>query len=324
MKKIFLLLLILSAVQFLKAQSELVLRFNHQLYGKNFSLNQEALSPMGTKYKITRLQFYLSGFKITHDGGQVSNLNTIYLFVDPSNKTSKEFSLGLQNDITSIEKIEFAVGVDAASNHLDPASYPVDHALAPKNPTMHWGWTSGYRFISLSANAARTNGLFLDAVNIEGLGDVNFKPNSYTVTGKSENGKIYIDMIAEYNKLLEGISIAGGATNHGETGIAASLVLNGSSIVFGPASPTATKESSNKSFSSVVYNSNQIYIQYDLNEIKGLNFSAYDLNGNLVTSQEIKTSKGTIQIDNNLLSGTYFYSFRKSNNVLSSGKIVKR
>ena len=59
---------------------------------------------MGTKYKITRLQFYLSGFKITHDGGRVSNLNTIYLFVDPSNKTSKNLVWGFRIDITSIEK----------------------------------------------------------------------------------------------------------------------------------------------------------------------------------------------------------------------------
>lgn len=324
MKKLFLLLFILSVGQYLTAQTELVLRLNHQLDGKSFGLSQESISPMGTKYKITRLQFYLSGFKITHDGGQIIDLKTVYLFVDPSNKTSKEFSLGIQNNISNIEKIEFAVGVDAASNHLDPALYPIEHALAPKNPTMHWGWTSGYRFISLSANAARTNGLFVDAVNIEGLGDINYKPNLYSISGKTENGKMYIDMIAEYNKLLEGISIAGGATNHGETGSAAALVLNGSSIVFSPTTPTANKDIINDSYSTVVYNSNQIFIQYNLNETKSVFFSIYDLKGNLITNQILESSKGSIQIDTKLHSGSYLYTFSLPNKILLSGKIIKR
>jgi len=131
-------------------------------------------------------------------------------------------------------------------------------------------------------------------------------------------------MIAEYNKLLEGISIAGGATNHGETGSAASLILNGSSIVFSPSTPTAIKELSNDSYSTVTYNSNQIYIQYKLNDTKSVFFNIYDLNGNLILNQKLESSKGSIQIDNKLNSGSYFYTFSLPNNILLSGKIIKR
>lgn len=317
-------MILLGMGQFSQAQTEVVLRFAHYLDGKTFALSQEAKSPMGTKYKVTRLQFYISGLKITHDGGKELSLNTLYLLVDPSKKTNKEFSLGALSDITNIEKIDFAIGVDAASNHLDPASFPPDHPLAPKNPEMNWGWTSGYRFISLSANAARSNGSFIDAVSIEGLGDVNYKINSYPITGKLENGKIYIDMNAEYNKLLENIAIEGGASNHGETGSAADLVSNATLKVFSPASPTSTKDAYNNTQSEVIYISGSVSVKYLLPSISNLQFQLYDINGNTIKNERIESKEGFISIDNQIIPGNYFYAFTQGNQTLSTGKIVKR
>ncbi len=324
MKKLLLFLVLIAFGKLIYGQSEVILRFDHRLDGKKFALNQEATSPKGTKYKVTRLQFYLSGLKITHDGGQELSLSTVYLFVDPSVPSSSEFSLGVLPNVTSIEKIEFACGVDAASNHLDPASFPLNHPLAPKNPTMNWGWTAGYRFISLSANAARTNGSFIDAVNIEGLGDSNYKVKSYPVSGTIENGKIYIEMIAEYNKLLEEIVIAGGATNHGETGSAAVLVANASQKVFSPSSPTATKDIYKNNLSEVVYVSNDVFVKYSFPSISNLSFNLYDLNGNTIQETRIQSKEGRIAIENQLNAGNYFYAFTQGNQTLSTGKISKR
>lgn len=324
MKKLFLFLILIALVQLSQAQTEVILRFDHRLDGKAFALNQEATSPKGTKYKVTRLQFYLSGLKITHDGGQELSLTTVYLFVDPSKPASNQFSLGTFNNINNIEKIEFACGVDAASNHLDPASFPINHPLAPKNPTMNWGWTAGYRFISLSANAARTNGSFLDAVFIEGLGDSNYKVKSYSVSGTLENGKIYVDMVAEYNKLLEDIVIAGGATNHGETGSAAVLVANTSQKVFSPATPVSTKDVLNNYLSEVIYTSSDIQIKYAFPSNMNMTFKLYDVNGNTIQQSKLQEKEGTIALENQLNVGNYFYSFTNGNQTISNGKVSKR
>ncbi len=324
MKKLFHFIIFLALGQASQAQSEVIFRIDHRLDGKAFALNQEATSPKGTKYKVTRLQFYLSGLKITHDGGQELSLASVYLFVDPSKQSSNQFSLGNLNNINTIEKIEFACGVDAASNHLDPASFPINHPLAPKNPTMHWGWTAGYRFISLSANAARTNGSFLDAVNIEGLGDSNYKIKSYPVSGTLENGKIYINMVAEYNKLLEEIVIAGGATNHGETGSAAVLVANASQIVFSPAAPVSTKEVFNNNLSEVIYTSSDIQVKYSFPSNINMTFKLYDVNGNTIQQSKLQEKEGTITLENQLNVGNYFYSFTNGNQTISTGKVSKR
>lgn len=325
MKKLLLLFLLIALGQLSQAQTEVMLRFDHRLDGKAFALNQEATSPLGTKYKLTRLQYYLSGIKITHDGGQELALNTVYLFVDPSKQSSSEFSLGFLSNINNVEKIEFAVGVDAASNHLDPASFPLDHALAPKNPTMNWGWTAGYRFISLSANAARTNGSFLDAVNIEGLGDSNFKTKSYQVQTVLENNKIYIDMRAEYNLLLDNIVIAGGATNHGETGSAAVLIANGSQKIFSPyIHHTATKDVYNNLNSEAIYGSNEVFIKYSFASFSNLQFKLFDSNGKAIQELKLNTKAGIINLDNQLMAGNYFYSFAQEHQIVSTGKLVKK
>lgn len=318
-------MILIALGQSSQAQTEVILRFDHRLDGKAFALNQEATSPKGTKYKTTRLQFYISGLKITHDGSQELALNNVYLFVDPSNPNSKEFSLGTFTDISIIEKIDFAIGVDAASNHLDPASYPLNHALAPKNPTMHWGWTAGYRFISLSANAARTNGSFLDVVNIEGLGDTNFKTKSYPAQTIVENGKIYIDFLAEYNLLLDGIVIAGGANNHGETGSAAVLIANGSQKVFSPfIHHTATKDAYNNLYSEVIYGGNVVFIKYSFTSNSKLQFKLYDSNGKTMQESTLNTKEGILNIEDQVPTGNYFYSFTQEQQVVSTGKLVNR
>ncbi len=324
MKKILLLIFTIAFQQFSQAQTEFVLRINHQLGGKSFALNQETTSPLGTKYKLTRLQFYISGVKITHDAGQELVLNSLYLFVDPSKSTSKEFSLGSLTNVTTIEKIEFAVGVDAASNHLDPASYPLIHPLAPKNPTMHWGWTSGYRFIALEGKAARSNGLFLDDIAIHTVDDRNFKLKSYNVSSNPENGKMYIDMTAEYNLLLDGITIAGGANNHSESGSAAVLCVNASQKAFSPASPTSTNNVYKNNLSEVIYTSNQVYVKYSFPSISNIGFKLYDSNGKAIQESTLNSKEGTLNIDNQILVGNYFYTFTQDQQIVSTGKLVKR
>jgi hypothetical protein len=324
MKNFLLLLITIAFQQLSQAQTEFVLRFDHRLDGKKYALNQEATSPLGTKYKLTRLQYYISGIKITHDAGQELNLNNMYLFVDPSKTTSKEFSLGTLTNVTTVEKIEFAVGVDAASNHLDPASYPASHPLAPKNPTMHWGWTSGYRFIALEGKAARSNGLFLDDVAIHTVDDRNFKLNSYNVIAAPENGKMYIDMIAEYNMLLDGITIAGGVNNHSESGSAADLCDNASHKVFSPASPTSTNNAYNNNLSEVIYTSNQVYVKYSIPSNSNVDFRLFDSNGKVIQQSTLNTTEGLLNIDNQIMAGNYFYSFSREHQIISTGKLVKR
>lgn len=322
MKRITLSIFILSISIFAYAQKELILKFDHQLGGNKFALNQETSSPKGTKYKLSRLQYYLSGFKIIHDGGQVLELSQTYFLVDPSNPNSIELNLGIHTGIQNVEQVEFAIGVDAASNHLDPTTYPSDHPLAPKNPTMHWGWTAGYRFISFNGNSARNNGSFLDVLSIEGLGDVNYKPKRYDVAGKTENDKIYIEFVAEYNKLLESININGGANSHGETGIAAVMVLNGSSLVFSPKTTTSVDDAKKDLSVDIHYSGKEVSINYNNLTKQDLELGVFDVSGKRVLTKPLNDASGEISIPASWQSGTYIYNITYSGKLLATGKFV--
>ncbi|MBK8485910.1 MAG: T9SS type A sorting domain-containing protein [Saprospiraceae bacterium] len=323
MNKLFFLMVCFVLGSYVQAQVETILRVDHLLAGQPFKLNQEATSPMGTKFKLTRLQYYISGIKITHDGGQVLLLNKLYLFVDPSKPSSKEFILGALNGVSSVEKIEFAVGVDALSNHLDPASYPANHPLAPKNPTMHWGWTSGYRFIAVEGKAARSNGSFLDDIAIHTVGDENFKTKVHDVTSSLESGKLYINMKAEYNQLFDGIILDGGNTNHSESGSAAEICTNASLKVFSPVAPTATKDVYNNARTQALYTADGILIKYSFAAGSNLQFQVFDSNGKLMQTDRIRSNEGILKIPSQILSGTYYYSFLQGNQTLSTGKFSK-
>jgi hypothetical protein len=188
---------------------------------------------------------------------------------------------------------------------------------------MHWGWTAGYRFISLNGVAARVNGSFLDAIGIEGLGDVNYKINSYNVNAKLENNKMYIDFIAEYNGLLDGIKIAGGVNNHGETGSAADLVKNATLKVFTPASPTSTTQTASEIRHEVIYFGTDVSVRYNLSSFTGVQFHLLDMNGHEMMNVKLKSDKGELLLNKIQSAGNYIYSFSRNNNIISTGKLIK-
>ena len=52
-------------------------------------------------------------------------------------------------DIEGVRGVKLHLGVDPAHNHADPSTYASDHPLSLQNPTMHWGWSAGYRFMAI-------------------------------------------------------------------------------------------------------------------------------------------------------------------------------
>ena len=150
------------------AQNTVQLNINHKLGTDVFAMNTAAQNNMGNDFNVTRLQYYMAEISIVHDGGTETTITDLYALVDASSATTLD--LGSHN-INSIEGVNFHIGVDQGKNHADPASYNMGHPLAPKNPSMHWGWTSGYRFIAFEGKGGvNLNQTF----ELHGLGDVNY------------------------------------------------------------------------------------------------------------------------------------------------------
>jgi hypothetical protein len=57
-------------------------------------------------------------------------------------------------DYTKFSSIDFVLGVDTSFNHDDPSAFPNNSPLNIMNAgSMHWGWNTGYIFISVEGKA---------------------------------------------------------------------------------------------------------------------------------------------------------------------------
>ena len=226
----------LAVIQLGNTQSnEVVIKINHTLSGMEVNTNTVASNSMGHSFYLNRLEYYLSEFIISYDGGQEMVVEDKWALVDAFDG-EVEIELG-QFNINNIEGITFSVGVDPEHNHLDPAAWPAGHPLAPQFPSMHWGWAAGYRFIALEGYSG-TN--LNQRVEIHGLGDSNYGSVTIRKQGIERDGKTYVDLEADFTKALKAISINGGLIVHGEGAQAKTCLDNCRVDVFSPSLSTST------------------------------------------------------------------------------------
>lgn len=208
------------------AQKDVYLRIMHQWDGQAFTFGTTATTSEGHDLQLSRLQYYISGIKIYHDGGQLIDLPSEYILADANIETLA--NLGSHN-LTAVDSIQFAIGVDQAANHDDPSQYNAAHPLAPKSPSMHWGWTAGYRFAALEGT---TGANMNDPMEVHALGDVNYFTQTVETTGTEVFGALILQLDADYLNAFDGINMSGGLISHGETGASVTLLENFRDDVF--------------------------------------------------------------------------------------------
>ena len=301
----------------LNAQSSVTIQINHLLDGVEFQNGTNSTNDLGNDFMVDRLQYYLSGFSIIHDGGQVTEVNDLYSLVSlrdsslPSNIELGEF------EIENLEAVRFNFGVDEEANHSDPSAYPSTHPLAPQFPSMHWGWTAGYRFIALEGKSGPNVNQDLQ---FHCIGDNFYLPMEFPVTMSGES-TYTVELDAEYKNLLQGIDISGGLVIHGGFGEMSTLATNFSENVFSLSTTTNTQDSelvnSFEVFPNPVTNG-QLNIRMDVNSTNNI-LRVQDALGRVIYN-ETQSSNTQIELSN---AGLYFLSIvGKSGEVLASRKVV--
>ena len=125
------------------------------------------------------------------------------------------------------------MGVELEYNHEDPSLYQQSHPLAHQNPSMHWGWTSGYRFLCVDGEAGAS---LSDMMQLHSLGDANYFQQTQEANCSYENGEIIVHLDAREDQIFNEISIAGGLFEHSETSApAVGSLENMRDLVFSPA-----------------------------------------------------------------------------------------
>lgn len=314
MKRIIL-FIFLSVSVLTYAQTDVYLNINHLLGTQEFALNTEASSPSGEAFKISRLEYYISEVTLLHDGGQETVVPNYWILVNAANTES--YLLG-NFSITNLEGIKFGVGVNVDVNHLDPSSYQMTHPLAPKSPSMHWGWSSGYRFLALEGKSGNN---FSQTFEIHSLGDVNYAYSSTTLSGKMVNGALHIDLDADYTQLLDNISVMSGPISHSETGISRSATINLNTLVFTEAAePNSVKNLEIATLHCFPVPSNgSVFITPSWEETM-VDVEILNVNGQKLRSFTA-TNTGLVEIED-LQNGVYFIQVKSDQQVIGQVRVL--
>lgn len=304
----------------LNAQNSVKLNINHKLGDVDFAMNQAAKNNMDHNFSITRLEYYISEITLIHDGGKETLIQDLWVLANASTKT--EVNLG-EYAISSLEKVRMHIGVDLAHNHLDPSSYESTHPLAPKFPSMHWGWTAGYRFVALEGyGGADLNQL----VQLHGLGDGNYFATEVNVDLKADNNEVTINLDADYTKALENISVNSGVIVHGDNLQAKQCLENFRDFVFSPTKNTSSTIDISEIKAFNIFPNPVIHgvsmLKLDLSESN----CAYDLSITTLDGKSLKyfrnvTDKQTIDFTDQL-SGIYFINLVKKGQTILSKKVI--
>ncbi len=194
----------------LQAQTDVRLSINHLFNSAPVQFNTTLTNSSQEEFEITRLEYYISGITLTHDGGQITEASEAFVLVNAEEGTN--VLLG-NFPITNLESIEFGVGVTSDVNHGDPSLYGPYHALSPKIPSMHWGWSSGYRFVALEGNSGMNLGTLFQ---FHALGDDNFLKQNISTAGITNGTTLTVVLDADYLSALNTISVYDGPVKHGE------------------------------------------------------------------------------------------------------------
>ena len=316
MMRIFTVILILFYFSSGISQKEIVLRLSHALNDSSFKYN-ENFEVDGNKNYYTRLQYYLSGFNLEHDGGQSTLLNNVYVFASGH---ISNYYLGNFN-VSSLESISFDVGVDQIANSGNTTNYSTQHPLGPKSPPMDWGWPSGYFFV-VTNGFTDTDNDDIPETNFElhALGDVMLNPvDPIYLSGTNLNDTIYIDLVVNTERFISGIDLSSVGADHSSSSDNLTMCNNSSTMnIFEPGYIDVTSLKENNVSSDYIFLDYTLAfaptINYHFESNNKVNLRITDINGKIHINEKNLLSQGSFFPLKELATGIYIVTIDNGTN----------
>lgn len=324
MKKIILLGLVSVGLFSINAQTNVNLKLNHHWNGSTFNYGQQYTDGAGKMVEISRVQYYLSGFNLTHDGGQNLPLTGTYVLAS-GNIIS--YPLG-SYAITNLEGINFDLGIDAATNHLDPNMYAPSDPLAIQNPSMHWGWSSGYMFLVLNGLVDSDGDNVPDkAFQFSVVADDSYLQNISALSTSGTNNGSDLDVTLEVNiaDWLVNVDLVSAGSNHGVFPVNGVIMNNTNPQSVFTLSGATGIETSSSNGNNVYFNYTLPYaptIFYKFPNSTTVDLTIMDINGKLIWEDKNLKNEGNYFIKKELPVGTYFSLFQTNDHVIVTEKFI--
>ena len=296
MKKIVFFLILCTFA--LSAQpKELVLNFHHKMDGQALTNTLVGVNNLGNQFKFSRLQYYVDDIEIVYNQSDTFFYPNV-LLIDALSEENTKVYLGSLN-LDSVSAVRFAIGVGPDVNNLDPSVYPISHPLAPKFPSMHWGWAAGYRFVCAEGLGGAS---FNQTFQLHGLGNSNYAMQTINTRGTtSGNDTLVIDIEADYSNLTKNISVVSGTISHGETGDALEALKNLNNHVFQSAEGNTALAFNEKDWTGIRIHPNPSNGEVFFTGMDNADLVIYNALGEVVHKSKLKNLQSIFLKD----SGTY-------------------
>ena len=217
---------------FAQTNNQVVFTFTHLVGDDTLSLDKTFFSTAtGQLLKITRAQFYISKVEIGQPGGAYLPLTDRYLLVN-AEEPDAEYDLGTW-PAEAAEGVKLGIGVDPEHNHLDPTTYPVDHPLALKNPSMHWGWAAGYTFMAIEGEFDKNlDGTPETIFQFHNIDDMLYKSLVLSGSATAANGVLHLHFNLDYANLFDNLTLAPSFIFHGSAAPNQQMMNNAANASF--------------------------------------------------------------------------------------------
>lgn len=328
---LFLLLLVLQLAVQAAAQptNRVVVSFTHEVNGYPLVLNDTEFTIWnGKKMKLTRADFYLSELAIQQQDGTEVPLTDQYLLVSAKTPNAK-FDLG-EWPVESAHGMTLHIGVPESVNHNDPAAWPNGHPLAPKNPTMHWGWVAGYIFLAVEGRVDNdANGVPETHFEMHSIDDILYRTVQVPGIRNAQNDTLHIDFTLDYARLFQNLTLDTIVFSHGSGPMNKTMMDNAATRHFITWPIASSTNSIAANSEQVVIRPNpahaETWVAYDLPATGSILFTVTNAFGQPVFTQTGLPPAGTVHLNiAHLPAGLYYGTFYADKGMVARKKLVVR
>ena len=114
--------------------SKLTFKFNHFFDNQIFSFDSIYNDDFNNNIQFSRASFYFGNLKFKTNDNEIIESSSKYFLINPNVENYVFGSISNSN----ISLIDFIIGIDSITNHLDPAIYQNDNDLSYQTPSTHW------------------------------------------------------------------------------------------------------------------------------------------------------------------------------------------
>ena len=311
----FLLSLFFIGLNSLVAQKNIFLEIAPVFQNANLEMNVNYVGWDGKTFKLDHFDYYLSELQITHDGGNVTAIDSVFL-VESQNHTL----LVGNYPINQIEKINFMIGVPKplntqnGANAIDISLYPENHPLSFQTPSMYWGWQAGYMHMILGGYADNNGDGTLEAYfELHNLGNNNQQlvEIQNIIQTNSALDQIDVFLTCHVDRWINNIPLSTVGILHDQVGINVTILDNVVTETVFTQLPTAGITATDPANSAYFLN-HPDEIEIIWNSMSNLHQIQFvDMNGKLVASQSTQEASGKLIISS-IPAGIYTVLFLDS------------